>query len=42
MQKHISSWRKELSLIGETGTGSNNGELNIKKGKIFKKYSDKR
>ena len=38
MQKQISSWRKELSVIAETGTGSDNGKLNRKKRKIFKKY----
>ena len=31
MQKQISSWRKELSIIAETGTGSDNGKLNRKK-----------
>ena len=38
MQKQISSWRKELLIIAETGTGSDNGKLNRKKRKIFKKY----
>jgi len=38
MQKQISSWRKELSIIAESGTGSDNGKLNRKKRKIFKKY----
>ena len=37
MQKQISSWRKELSIIAETGTGSDNGKLNRKKRKIFQK-----
>ena len=41
MQKQISSWRKELSIIAETGTGSDNVKLNRKKRKIFQKYSDK-
>jgi hypothetical protein len=41
MQKQISSWRKELSIIAEAGTSSDNGKLNRKKRKIFKKYSDK-
>ena len=36
-EKHISSWRKELSIIAEIGTGSDNGKLNRKKRKIFKK-----
>ena len=39
MQKQISKWRKELSILAETGTGSDNGKLNRKKRKIFKKCS---
>jgi len=38
MQKQISSWRKELSIIAETGPGSDNVKLNRKKRKIFKIY----
>jgi len=38
MQKQISSWRKELTIIAETGTGSDNVKLNRKKRKILKKY----
>ena len=38
MQKQISSWRKELSILAEPGTGSDSGKLNRKKRKIFKKY----
>jgi len=38
MHKQISSWRKELSIIAETRTGSDNGKLNRKKRKIFQKY----
>ena len=38
MQKQISTWRKELSITAETGTGSDNGKLNRKKRKIFQKY----
>ena len=38
VQKQISSWRKELSIIDETGRGSDNGKLNRKKKKIFQKY----
>jgi lactate dehydrogenase-like 2-hydroxyacid dehydrogenase len=37
MHKQTSSRRKELSIIAETGTGSDNGELNWKKRKIFQK-----
>jgi hypothetical protein len=36
MQNQISSWGKELSIIAETGTGSDNGKSNRKKRKIFK------
>ena len=42
MQKQISSWRKELSIIAETGTGSDNGKLNSKKRDFSKIQSDKR
>ena len=35
--KHL---ERELSITAETGTGSDNGKLNRKKRKIFKKYSD--
>jgi hypothetical protein len=37
MQKQISSWRKELSIIAETGTSSDNGKLNWKKEEDFQK-----
>jgi len=37
-QKQIGSWRKELSIIAETGTVSNNGKLNRKRRKIFQKH----
>jgi len=36
MQKQISNWRTELSILAETGIGSDNGKLNRKKRKIFK------
>jgi len=39
MQKHISRWRKELSIITETGTDSDNGKLKRKRRKIFQNYS---
>ena len=38
MKKQVSSWRKELSIIAETGTGSDKEKLNRKKRKIFQKY----
>ena len=38
MQKRISSWRKDLSIITETGKGSVSVKLNRKKRNIFKKY----
>jgi len=37
MQKQISSWRRELSIIAETGTCCDNGKLNRKKRRIFSK-----
>jgi len=37
MQKQISNWIKQLSILDETGTGSDSGKLNRKKRKIFKK-----
>ena len=39
IKKPLSNWRKELSILAETGTGCDNGKLNRKKRKIFKKYS---
>jgi hypothetical protein len=39
MQKQISNWRKELSILAETGTGSGTGKLNKKKKRIFQNYS---
>jgi folate-dependent tRNA-U54 methylase TrmFO/GidA len=38
MQRHISNWGKELSILAETGTGTDNGKLNRKKREIFQKY----
>jgi len=38
MQKQISNWRNELSIIAETGTESDNWKPNRKKRKIFKKH----
>jgi hypothetical protein len=35
MKRQINSWRKELSLIAETGTGCSNGKFNRKKRNIF-------
>jgi hypothetical protein len=35
MQKPISNCRKELSIIAQTGTGSDNGNLNGTKKKMF-------
>jgi hypothetical protein len=34
-QRQKINWRKELSIIAESGTGSDNGKLNMKKRKIF-------
>jgi len=38
MQKQISTWRKELSLIAEPRTVSDNGKLKRKRTKILQKY----
>jgi glycerol dehydrogenase-like iron-containing ADH family enzyme len=38
MQRHISNWGKELSILAETGTGTDIGKLNRKKREIFKKF----
>jgi hypothetical protein len=38
IQRQISNWRKEISIIAELGTGSDNSKLNRKKRKIFQKY----
>jgi hypothetical protein len=35
MQRQISKWRKDLSMIAEIGTGSDNGKLNRKKEEDF-------
>jgi hypothetical protein len=37
IQRQISNWRRELSILTESGSGSDI-KLNIKKGKIFQKY----
>ena len=37
MQKQISCWRKELSIIAETGKDSDNGKLSRKKEEEFLK-----
>jgi len=37
MQKQISNWRKDLSILAETGTGCDNGKLNRKKEEDFSK-----
>ncbi|PNF19358.1 hypothetical protein B7P43_G06722 [Cryptotermes secundus] len=38
IQKQISKWRKDLSILTESGSGSDNIKLNTKKRKIFQKY----
>lgn len=38
IQKQISNWRKDLSILTESGSGSDNIKLNTKKRKIFQKY----
>jgi hypothetical protein len=39
MCRETSNWRNDLSITAETGTGSDNGNLNRKKKKIFQKYT---
>ena len=42
MHRQISNWRKDLSITAETGTGSDNGNLQQEKEENFSKiYSDK-
>jgi hypothetical protein len=41
IQRQISNWRKEISVFAETGTGSDNRNLNSNERKIFQKYTDK-
>jgi hypothetical protein len=36
MQRQISHWRNELSIIAETGTGLDNGNSTGKRGRFFK------
>jgi hypothetical protein len=38
IQRQISNWRRELSILTESGLSSDNIKLNIKKRKIFQKY----
>jgi hypothetical protein len=38
IQRKISNWRKELSILAESGPGPDNSKLNINKRKIFQKY----
>jgi hypothetical protein len=36
IQRQISNWRRELSIFTESGSGSDNIKLNIKRGKFFR------
>jgi hypothetical protein len=38
MERKISNWRKDISIVAKTGTESDNGKLNRKKRKIIKLY----
>jgi hypothetical protein len=38
IQRQISNWRKELSILAESGSGPDKFKLNLKKRKIFQKY----
>jgi hypothetical protein len=39
MQKQISNWRKDLSIIAENGKVFDNRKLNKKRRRFLKKYS---
>jgi hypothetical protein len=36
IQRQISNWRKELSILAESGPGTDNCKLNLKRGKFFR------
>ena len=38
MQRQISNWRREISVLADTAIGSDSGKLNRKKRKLFQKY----
>jgi hypothetical protein len=38
IQRQISNWREEVSILAESGPGPDNFKVNIKKRKIFQKY----
>jgi hypothetical protein len=38
MQKQINRWRKDLSILTESGSGSDNLKPNLKKRRMFQKY----
>jgi hypothetical protein len=38
IQRQISNWRRELSILTESVLGSDNIKLNLKKRTIFQKY----
>jgi hypothetical protein len=38
IQRQISNWRKELSILAKSGPGPDNFKLNVKKRKVFQKY----
>jgi hypothetical protein len=40
MTRQMSKWKKkyELSILAETGTGSNNGKFNVKRGENIQKH----
>jgi hypothetical protein len=39
IQRQIGNWRKELSILAESGTHSDSIKQNIKKRKMFQKYN---
>jgi hypothetical protein len=38
IERHISDWRRELSTLTESGSGSDIIKLNIRERKMFQKY----
>jgi hypothetical protein len=41
VQRQISNWRKELSILVESGSGPDNSKLNAKRGTFFRNKSNR-
>jgi hypothetical protein len=41
IQRQISNWRKELSILAESGPGTDNSKLNLKRGKFSEIQSNR-